>query len=220
MSRPFINSFSPAQRQDLVTRILAYIDDDVVDAHMQIVHSGEAIFTGHRAYVAGLEQYLQQNGGGAFVPLPKWDPATPIPGEFNIVKAEDDGTLRPALENLNPHLPLPPAFRPPSLCTFPTADALGNAINAWHGSVHLAIGGTMGDAMISPAAPIFWCWHGFVDDVYAEWLACPAHGHQPMAADLLDFDALMNSPKPIGAVSATLHREWADWGKNTLRLKQ
>lgn len=220
MARPLLNSFSPAQRQDLATRILAYVTDAVVDAHMQIVHSGAPLLTGHRAYIAGLEQYLQQNGAGAFVPLPKWDPATPIPGEFNVVKAEDDGTPRPALVNLNPNKPLPAAFRSPALCNIPTADALGNGLNGYHGVVHTTIGGAMGDAMISPAAPIFWCWHGFIDDVYAGWLACPAHGQHPLAADLLDANALLNSPKPSGVVSKTLHQEWAEWGKNTLMLRQ
>ncbi len=44
--------------------------------------------------------------------------------------------------------------------------------NGWHGSVHVAIGGTMQDAMIASAAPIFWCWHGYVDHVYWDWQRC------------------------------------------------
>lgn len=30
----------------------------------------------------------------------------------------------------------------------------------------------MADIMISPAAPIFWCWHAFLDHVYYDWQFC------------------------------------------------
>jgi len=82
--------------------MLTYLTDAVVATHTTIIHDDIHIFTGHRAYIEDLEAYLQIQGGGQFVPLPKWDPATQIPPEFNVVRAEDDGTPRPPLVNLNP----------------------------------------------------------------------------------------------------------------------
>lgn len=58
------------------------------------------------------------------------------------------------------------------MCEFESGADLGNAINGWHGSVHIAIGGTMSSIMIASAAPIFWCWHAFVDHIYWNWQMC------------------------------------------------
>src|SRR5690606_26947717 len=40
--------------------------------------------------------------------------------------------------------------------------------SGYHNGVHVAVGGAMG-AFKSPAAPIFWLWHAFVDDVWFDW---------------------------------------------------
>lgn len=170
--RPDLNALSAADRKSLVKLMLDYIDDSVVSDHMNIVHSGVQIFTGHRAYIAGMETYLAANGGSKFVPLPMWNPANPIPAEFNVVKPTDSNVARPPLQNLNPNKTLPAQFEFPAVCSFASADDLGNAINGWHGSVHIAIGGTMANATIASAAPIFWCWHAFLDHVYYSWQFC------------------------------------------------
>lgn len=167
-----LNSLTSAERTQLVSLMLQYITDTVVADHMNIVHSGEQIFIGHRRYVEGMENFLRNNGGGQFVPLPLWNPENPIPPEFNVVKAQDNGSQRPALRNLNPGMSLPQQFRTPAVCNFTTGGELGDAINGWHGQVHNAVGGTMADIMTSPAAPIFWCWHAFVDHIYWDWQQC------------------------------------------------
>ena len=167
-----LNALTPAERQTLVALMLQYLNDAVVANHMNIIHSGLDLFTGHRAYIAGMEAFIAANGGGQFVPLPMWNPSNPIPVEFRVVKPEDNGTPRPALQNFTPGVPLPAQFAFPALCGFANGDDLGNAVNGWHGLVHVTIGGTMGDIMISPAAPIFWCWHGYVDHVYWDWERC------------------------------------------------
>jgi Common central domain of tyrosinase len=91
------------------------------------------------------------------------------------VRPNDNGstTGRPPLQNFDPQMPLPQEFRRPDLCDIPTLDALGDDINEWHGDVHIAVGGTMRDPAVSPAAPIFWCWHAFIDDVDLDWETCP-----------------------------------------------
>jgi hypothetical protein len=186
-----INMIDPGDRQTLVDLMLDYLTDAIVDQHMSILHSGVDFFTGHRSYIGAMETWLAANGGAQFVPLPEWDPENSIPAEFNVVRAQDDGTPRAALQNLNPGMPLPAEFAPGQLCGFTSADELANAINGWHGSVHGAIGGAMGDFMAAPAAPIFWCWHSFLDDVHYDWEACEAQpgdtnrkpGHKHPAPD-------------------------------------
>jgi hypothetical protein len=168
--RADLNSLSAAQRTQLVNLMLNYLTDAVVADHVNIIHSGLEIFTGHRAYILGMENYLTANGGGAFVPLPFWDSASQIPAEFNIVK--NQGPTRPPLANLNPNIPKPAQFEDPAVCDYDDPAQLGNDINGWHGSVHCAIGGSMCSLPIASAAPIFWCWHAFVDHIYWDWQRC------------------------------------------------
>lgn len=204
------------ERQQLVNLMLNYINDQIVDDHMHITHSGAELFEGHRAYVKKMENSLTQNGNGQFVPLPRWDTSTVIPPEFNIVKPHNDGQINPPLENLNPGMSLPAGFRKPELCTFQNAAEVGNAINGWHGTVHNTIGGTMRNAMISPYAPIFWCYHAFLDDVYSEWQTCQNPGAN-RNFDLINFDILSDSTKmPSGKVTEKLFEEWSQWGKEHL----
>jgi hypothetical protein len=168
--RADLNSLTAAQRTQLVNLMLNYLTDAVVADHVNIIHSGVELFTGHRAYILGMENYLTANGGGAFVPLPFWNSASPIPAEFNVVK--NQGPARPPLVNLNPNVPKPPQFEYPALCDYDDPAQLGNDINGWHGSVHCAIGGTMCSLPVASAAPIFWCWHSFVDHIYWDWQRC------------------------------------------------
>ena len=170
--RQDLNALSAAERQQLVDLMLDYLNDEIVADHMSIIHSNVEIFTGHRAYIASMEAWLSANGGSQFVPLPYWNSANPIPPEFNVVKPEDDGTPRPPLGNLNPAIPKPAEYEYPAVCDFEDPDDLGNAINGWHGMVHCTVGGTMCMITIASAAPIFWCWHAFVDHIYWDWQKC------------------------------------------------
>lgn len=165
-----LNTLMPAQRAQLVSLMLTYLTDPVVAAHTAIVHSGLELFTGHRAYLLGMENFLTANGGAAFTPLPFWNAGNPIPAEFGVVK--NPGPTRPALGNLNPQIPMPPQFEYPAVCEYDDPAQLGNDINGWHGSVHIAIGGTMAILSVASAAPIFWCWHAFVDHIYWDWQRC------------------------------------------------
>lgn len=167
--RQDLNALPAGERRALVNLILQYLNDAVVAAHTTITHSGEHIFTGHRQYIESLEIFLAAQGGARFVPLPAWNPANPIPSEFNVVKPQDNETPRPPLVNLNPNLPMPNQFAPPALCNFASATELGNNVNGWHGSVHGVIGGTMSNFATASAAPIFWCWHAFVDEIYWDY---------------------------------------------------
>jgi hypothetical protein len=64
--RADLNALTAAERTKLVNFMLSYLSDAVVADHVSIVHSGLELFTGHRAYLLGMENYLTANGGGAW----------------------------------------------------------------------------------------------------------------------------------------------------------
>lgn len=168
-----LNALSPQQRSTLVSLMMQYINDAIVAEHPLLDHFDRHLFTHHEQYVRAMEDWIRARPGGAgFVPLPKWNPANPIPPEFNIVKPRDNGVPRPPLQNLNPNRPRSAEFGPQAVCGFPNTDAVANQMNGWHGSVHIAIGGTMADADIASAAPIFWPWHKYVNESYEDRLRC------------------------------------------------
>lgn len=169
-----LNNLRPADRQALANLMMSYLTDAVVDEHPALDHFDVHIFTHHRRYIEKMELWLSANGGARFVPLPYWDSATPIPPEFNVVK-QSPGRNRPPLQNLNPNRPKPTRLAPPNVCAYANGDALGRGVDqpdAWHGSLHGAVGGTMSDFAQASAAPIFWPWHAFVDEIYTDWLNC------------------------------------------------
>lgn len=51
-------------------------------------------------------------------------------------------------------------------------------INGIHGSVHIWMGGTMSDASVSPADPVFWLHHANLDRLWWTWYNSPAGNHQ------------------------------------------
>jgi len=186
-ARPPLEKFN-ANLSDLVNLMLQYIDDSVVQDHkLNGQHTyDEEFFIWHKNYILGMEKFLSANGGDAFVPLPYWDPRIPIPDAFNVVKPYDDGTMgegdprdpdvpqpiRDPLEHLGP-FGWNSGYDYPTVCReFSNADSLGQAVENEHNTIHGSIGGTMGAVPTASAAPIFWCWHAFLDKIYDDWLAC------------------------------------------------
>jgi tyrosinase len=63
-------------------------------------------------------------------------------------------------------------------------------INGIHGSVHIWVGGTMSDAGVSPADPVFWLHHCNLDRLWWVWYNSAAGAHQN--PPLSGADALMD----------------------------
>lgn len=219
--RPNINSFTSAQRTQLVNAMMEYIDATSVQKHCIHVmttgghiHSDFDFLPFHRVYLEGMEDYIQSKGPAyaIYIPLPKWDPSTVVPTEFQVVDPDcasiscDAG--HPASScgtavNWNPGIAQPGFLSLPvqaginnDLCDWnmnPTAPSTANCCSnglsrviegqgpnpvssTYHNSVHGTMGGIMGNFR-SPAAPIFWLWHAFVDDVWKTWeCGCPQSG--------------------------------------------
>jgi len=51
-------------------------------------------------------------------------------------------------------------------------------INGIHGSVHIWVGGTMSNASVSPADPVFWLHHANLDRLWWDWYRSPQGNHQ------------------------------------------
>ena len=87
--RKQFSSLTSVQRVKLRQLIDTYIaTQNPVDEHLAAqMNPGLMIhdmgFLGwHYVFIGKLENWLVVNGGGEFVPLPYWDPATPIPAEL------------------------------------------------------------------------------------------------------------------------------------------
>jgi hypothetical protein len=167
---------SSAQRLQLSNLMRTYLTEAIITEHANGHDwhhaTSESFFYQHRGFITRAERFLVNNGGSLFVPMPMWNPATTIPSEFTWVKANADGSPRPALTNLSPNRPMPTGLASPAVCSYATGSDLVGAVNGWHGGVHITVGGTMANAEISPAAVIFWPWHAFVDNIYARWQDC------------------------------------------------
>jgi hypothetical protein len=167
--RPTIQELSPSERQTLANAIITFVTPSVLTEHSN-GHDwhhpsvGELFFIRHHDYLNQLENYLLSNGLARFVPVPEWDPGTPIPPEFLVA----DPLVSQAPMNQTPNRPVPAQFADSQLCNFASTSALAVAIEPWHDSVHGAVGGAMGSVAQAPGAPIFWLWHGLLDDTYHE----------------------------------------------------
>ena len=57
-------------------------------------------------------------------------------------------------------------------------DSFSSPINGIHGGVHIWVGGTMSDAAVSPADPVFWLHHANLDRLWWDWYNSAAGNHQ------------------------------------------
>ena len=112
----------------------------------------------HMVFVGKLEMWLTSQGEQRFVPLPFWNPATPVPQELNN-------------NNTSPNMALPASLRPGPIASIPDYETLNNEIVPYHNAVHDALGGQMPNPQTSPSDPIFWPFHGFLVAVYEHWRA-------------------------------------------------
>ncbi len=139
---------------------------------------GERFLTFHQQFIAKFDAFRTAKG---LLPVTPWDPATPIPPALahphtlTAPRHSDDPS------SVNPHCKTPswattaggtdpaPIYGYTHLHQFQSLDELGRSIDSgWHAAVHNTIGGDM-SRFHSPIDPIFWRWHGWVDNVRAMW---------------------------------------------------
>lgn len=219
--RSDIYSFSDADRDTLGQLMLDYLDSLVVTTHnlnMPMVHWNPNFLPFHRAYVAGMEDFLILSGHPEFVPLPKWDPADSISSNLQFVdfaactNANGGGNCNPLVNtNSSTARQIPASFVGSALCTYNYNAIIGtppfaNSVfeSPWHGGVHVNIGGVMSQ-LKSPSAVIFWPWHAYLDDVWKEW-ECNCNGAP--AVDLW----MRDTPMKLGMSGQTMNTMAMDRG--------
>jgi hypothetical protein len=214
-----LNSLSPTQQQELAALLEEYLTGEIVDVHrrnnspwhsMSTGVAGLAFFPGHRGYIGGFEMWLLNvRNRPEFVPLPKWNPATSIPSDFqrtDTTACREAGGVVPecsGIMNSNINTMLPTSFvfagPPPTtsgLCAYTDIRRLQvggggrpSLEHDYHDGVHCAVGGTMCNVFLSPATLVFWPWHAFVDDV----------GHQYERACLMSTQTCTDVFTPVSA---------------------
>ncbi|MEM9921603.1 MAG: tyrosinase family protein [Bacteroidota bacterium] len=225
-----VNDLSPTEREDLRDLIMDYLNVGFdpfatgVNQYPNVaVHSinpfnfhnyAEEFLTWHRAYIAGLEQYILEQGETQFLPLPKWNPMDPIPTEFFNGTSVLPGSAFPSLINQDPSSVSSYDFstftNDVTLCNFSNIDAMAGSLESEHDFVHGAIGGSMGSVATASGTAIFWLWHAWVDDVYH----CYQELCQGLSSDLWSADdgsdvAAEPYPKSVMWVSDDI------WVRNT-----
>ena len=163
--RKDVSTLSNAQLTKLRALLDQYIakpTDNPVAEHkaagmdMSLMIHNIGLLTWHQHFLAKLETWLVNSGNAAFVPLPFWNPANPIPAQLNN-------------NNTNATTPFPSNLKPAALKTVPSYTALKTRIKPYHETVHDSLGGHMPDPDTSPMDPIFWPFHAFLVAIYEQW---------------------------------------------------
>ena len=168
-------------------------------AHTMGGHDGRNFLTWHREYLAKLEAALIAMNPLVTIPYWDWVNDRAIPPQLS---AASDlaawGVTRGAFNSA--FLPTAPVINGVIASTDFTS--FTGALEGPHGWVHNAVGGTMGTST-SPADPLFWLHHGFIDKLWADWqVAHPAPGgNPPNMSETLQPPPIMT--RTVGQVQTT-----------------
>ncbi|TLX89782.1 MAG: tyrosinase family protein [Thaumarchaeota archaeon] len=132
----------------------------------------------HRVYLLKLEEEMRKVEPLCFIPYWRWTtqrrippwlsnfkPTVNVPGQGSITVTRDPG-FPPAIPT-NSYIN--------SILSESTFNQFTMQLEVAHGNVHMWVGGTMADIMISPADPIFWLHHGNIDRIWSVWQKKPAN---------------------------------------------
>lgn len=185
-------NFTPGELEDLRDLILQWTATSHDHTNCDC-HGNNDFFSWHREHLGHLEEWLWNNNGKKFVPLPKWSPDQAMPTAFTGLASVVDPLLHDPPANTDPQQDTSRWNR--QLfdqgndlerfckggtgfdCNFNFVDPFTDfrrCFEQWHNAVHLAVAG--GDVnhtfatLESPMLAIFWPWHAFVDDVYEQYL--------------------------------------------------
>jgi len=172
-------------------------------AHSMMGHSGRNFLTWHREYLAKLEARLRLMNPLVTIPYWNWvdDRAMPAalsdPSDlaaWGISRGVFDPTLLPDAAWISTIMSA--GVSPADFLAF------SMALEAPHNRVHNVVGGTMSSSR-SPADPIFWLHHAFIDKLWADWQASnggPAYD-PPNTGEVLQTAPIMT--RSVGQVRRT-----------------
>ena len=164
---------------------------DTPGGHMWGAHGGANFLSWHREYLAKLEARLI--AVNPLVTLPYWDWVTDrsaIPAPLTDANAIADwGITRGAALNGNS---LASAAQLNTLLAGNNFNAFQNTLEAapFHNRLHVLVGGTMVTSA-SPADPLFWLHHAFIDKIWADWQTLHTGVNPPNPNDVLQPAPIM-----------------------------
>jgi tyrosinase len=157
----------------------------LVDIHheMHMQHTNARLLPWHRVYLHLFEEALHNYHPDVCVPYWDWTraeeqhfpdwlvgvlPTVHTPTRtINVIRAPGSAGGLAAITS-----GVPSAMAKTSYST------LTAPINGIHGSVHIWVGGTMSDASVSPADPVFWLHHANLDRLWWGWYNSPQGNHE------------------------------------------
>lgn len=158
---------------------------DTPAGHMWGAHGGANFLSWHREYLAKLEARLIAIN--PLVTLPYWDwvnDRSAIPAALSDPGALSDwGISRNPSFNGNS---LASAAELNTLLAGNNFTVFQNTLEAapFHNRLHVLVGGTMATSA-SPADPLFWLHHAFIDKIWADWQALHVGVNPPNPATVL-----------------------------------
>jgi len=163
------------------------------EMHMQ--HTNARLLPWHRVFLYLFEEALHNYHPDVCIPY--WDWTRPEEQHFPDWLAGVLPTVHTPTRTINvvrgpgPESGLAAiAAGVPSAMAKTTYDDFTAPINGIHGSVHIWVGGTMSDASVSAADPVFWLHHANLDRLWWAWYNSPAGNHQN--PPLTGSDAVMD----------------------------
>jgi tyrosinase len=169
----------------------------LVDIHHEnhAQHTNARLLPWHRVYLYLFEEALHNYHPDVCIPYWDWNQAgqQQIPAWLSGVHP----TVQTPTRTINvTRSPGAESWLASTVSSVPTALAKTNygdfssPINGIHGGVHIWVGGTMSDASVSPADPIFWLHHANLDRLWWKWYQSAAGNQQN--PPLTGADALMD----------------------------
>ena len=169
----------------------------LVDVHseMHMQHTNARLLPWHRVFLYLFEEALHNYHPDVCIPY--WDWTQPQEQHFpdwlsgvlptvhtptrtiNVIRAPGSGGGLASI-----------ASGAPIAMSKTTYGEFSGLINGIHGSVHIWVGGTMSDASVSPADPVFWLHHANLDRLWWAWYNSAQGNHQN--PPLSGSDALMD----------------------------
>jgi tyrosinase len=167
----------------------------LVDIHggMHMQHTNQRLLPWHRAFLLLFEAALHNYHPDVCVPYWDWTDDQSFPDWLEGITPTvntSGGTIQVVrAPGTNSQLSSIVSGTAAALAET-TYDAFSAPINGIHGGVHIWVGGTMSDASVSPADPVFWLHHANLDRLWWQWYNSPAGNHQnpPLAG----ADAVMD----------------------------
>ena len=165
-------------------------------------HGDHNFLVWHRDFLWHFEQELRKINSETYIPYWDWITYRKIPEYMGLDRViEDNGQRANVTRNANPDFSRVANENDLDALKGTTSfSAFSQKVEAspFHNLVHVVVGGTMASAD-SPADPLFWLHHCFIDKLFADWqLDYPNQEHA-------DMDELL---KPAPYLTHTIRQIW------------